>query len=100
MIYAGAAHAHADEFPGDCRSSLGEKVCIRKEVIHADKRGRHVSKETQDCSTVGRSRVVFPEDSLLGGGFRNVGPVLDCSNNAQLPKGVKVPHPKVPHPKF
>ncbi|MFF7753656.1 hypothetical protein ACFZCP_31495 [Streptomyces sp. NPDC007971] len=96
VVCGGAAQAHAGEYPSDCRSTgLWETVCVRKsESLHTDKDGKRVVKQTQDCSTVDRPRVVFPEDSLLGGGSQKVGAVVDCSNRVPLPKGVKVPRPK------
>lgn len=99
VICGGVAHASADEFPGDCRTSLGETTCIRKsESIKNYKNGKYVVKQKQDCSTVDRPRVVFPDNSLLTGGTNRVGPVIECSNTASLPKGVKILHPKLPHP--
>ncbi|ANP55149.1 hypothetical protein J2Z21_003358 [Streptomyces griseochromogenes] len=99
VICSGVAHAHADEFPGDCKTSLAETTCISKsESIRTSKDGKYVVKQTQDCKTTDRQRVVFPENYLLGGGSRKVGPVVDCSNRTPLPKGVKVPHPKLPRP--
>lgn len=101
VICVGAAHASGGESRGDCRTSLEETTCIRKsETIHKDKSGKYVVKQTKDCSTVDRQRVVFPENYLLNGGTNKVGTVVDCSNTAPLPKGVKVPHPKLPHLTF
>ncbi|MEU5540250.1 hypothetical protein [Streptomyces sp. NPDC020362] len=96
VICGGAAHASADEYPSDCRTTgLWETVCVRKsESQHTGKDGKDVIKQTRDCSTIDRPRVVFPEDYLLNGGSRKVGAVVDCSNRVPLPKGVKVPHPK------
>lgn len=94
VIYVGAAPAHAAERPGDCKTSaVGETTCIRKsEIVHTDKHGRYVVKQTQECSTTFRPRLPAPKDSVLNTGSKKVGPVLDCSNKAPLPKGFKRPH--------
>jgi hypothetical protein len=36
--------------------------------------------------------VVFPDGPLMNGGSASVGPVVDCSNTAKLPKGFRKPH--------
>ncbi|WP_369247477.1 hypothetical protein [Streptomyces sp. R41] len=94
VIYVGAAQAYADEPPGDCKSSaLGETTCIRKsETVHIDEDGRIVVKQMQDCETTDRPRLVGPDNDLLNTGSTKVGPVVNCSNKAQLPKGFKRPH--------
>ncbi|WP_274560717.1 hypothetical protein [Streptomyces spiramyceticus] len=92
VIYVGAAPAYAGERPGDCKTSaVGETTCISKsEIVHTDKHGRYVIKQTQECSTTFRPRL--PRDNALSTGSKKVGPALDCSNKAQLPKGFKRPH--------
>lgn len=94
VIYVGAAQAYADEAPRDCKTSAqGETTCIRKsEVIHTEKDGKYVIKQTQDCTTTYRPRLAAPEYGLLNSGSTKVGPVVDCSNKAELPKGFKRPH--------
>ncbi|MFJ9814592.1 hypothetical protein ACIRU3_04840 [Streptomyces sp. NPDC101151] len=99
VICVGAAQAYADESPGECKtSSLGDTICVRKsETVKKDKEGKYFVKQTQDCSTIDRPRLVFPDDNLLSdgsSGSTNAGPVVECSNKAQLPKGLKVPHPR------
>ncbi|AOR34218.1 hypothetical protein BFF78_27010 [Streptomyces fodineus] len=93
VICAGAAHANADEPRSDCRSTVtGGVVCIRKSEIRTNEHGKRAIKQTQDCSTADRPRVVFPDGRMLDGGSAKVGPVVDCSNNVKLPKGFKRPH--------
>ncbi|MFE9449302.1 hypothetical protein [Streptomyces sp. NPDC006739] len=95
-VIAGAAHAYAyaDQPPADCKTSAqGEITCVHKsETIQKDKSGKTVVKQTQDCSTEGRPRVVFPDGLGRDGGSLQVGPVVDCSNTLKLPKGFKKPH--------
>ncbi|MEU1409954.1 hypothetical protein ABZ471_48655 [Streptomyces sp. NPDC005728] len=98
MICVGAAHAYADEPSGDCKSTaLGDTICIHKSETRTDKNGKHVLKQAHDCSTTDRPRLVFPTDELMNGGPTKVGPVVDCSNTAKLPKGFKKPHIEKPH---
>ena len=111
VICAGAAHAQADEIPRGCKTNAaGEIICVHKtQTVHKDKRGTFVVNQTQSCSTTSRPRLVLPEDGMLNSGSTQVGPVMDCSNNAPLPKGfkrpqvkapqVKAPHVKTPHVK-
>ncbi|WP_233273364.1 hypothetical protein [Streptomyces broussonetiae] len=89
----GAGHAYADGPKSNCKSTAqGGTVCVHKSETHTDKDGSHVIRQTQDCSTADRPRVVFPQGQLLDGGSAQVGPVVDCSNSAKLPKGFKKPH--------
>ncbi|MER6731116.1 hypothetical protein ACWGLF_19235 [Streptomyces puniciscabiei] len=98
VICAGAAHAHAGEPGGECRTTAtGGVVCMRKSDTRSDDHGKHVIHQTRDCLTADRSRVVFPDDQLLHGGSEEVGPVLDCSNHVKLPKGFKRPRFDKPH---
>jgi hypothetical protein len=94
VVYVGAAQAYADGPKGECKtSSVGETTCIHKsETVHIDKNGRYVIKQTQECSTTDRPRLVLPGENAPNTGTMKVGPVVDCSNNMKLPKGVKVPH--------
>ncbi|GGU74602.1 hypothetical protein GCM10010260_03070 [Streptomyces filipinensis] len=97
VICVGAAYAHADEPRSECRNTvLGDTICVRKSDTHDDKHGAHALRQTRDCSVIDRPRVVFPDDGLLSGGTRNVGPTVDCSNKAQLPKGFEKPRFKKP----
>ncbi|MGW3203352.1 hypothetical protein [Streptomyces sp. NPDC001135] len=97
VICVGAAHAHADEPRSECRNTvLGDTICMRKSETHFDKRGTRAIKQSRDCSVSDRPRVVFPDDDLLAGGTKNVGPTVDCSNNVELPKGFKKPQIKKP----
>ncbi|MGN9760754.1 hypothetical protein [Streptomyces sp. SD31] len=93
VLYSGAAPAYADDPKGDCTiSEQGDIVCVKKsEVIRKDKRGKYVVKQKQDCQTIERPRLVYPEGGLLKGGDVNSGPVVECSNKAKLPKGYKLP---------
>ncbi|MEU2713523.1 hypothetical protein [Streptomyces sp. NPDC007205] len=104
VICVGAAHAHADEPKSECRNTvLGDTICMRKSETQDDKRGTHAVKQTRDCSVNDRPRVLFTDDDLLGGGTKNVGPAVDCSNNMELPKGFKKPQvrkPQAPKLKF
>ena len=103
VIYVGAAQAHADESPGDCKSTVaGETTCVHKsEVVHKGKKGTYVVKQAQDCSTTYRPRLVLPEDGVLNTGSTDVGPVVECTNKSPLPKGFKRPHierPRIERP--
>ncbi|MBL1080568.1 hypothetical protein JK359_01020 [Streptomyces actinomycinicus] len=92
-VCVGAGHAYADTEPGDCKpTAQGGTVCIHKKETRTDKDGTHLIRQEQDCSTSDRPRVVFPEDGLTEGSSASVGPVVDCSNRAELPKGFKKPH--------
>ncbi|OLZ65787.1 hypothetical protein AV521_30785 [Streptomyces sp. IMTB 2501] len=98
VICVGAAHALPDGPRPDCKTTaMGDVICIHKREIRTDRHGKHIIKQAQDCSVVDRSRVVFPEGDLLGGGSRKVGPVVNCSNEVKLPKGFKKPHFPKPH---
>ncbi|WP_225858848.1 hypothetical protein [Streptomyces albicerus] len=95
VIYVGAAQAYANEPPRNCKTSAqGETICVRKsEVVRTDKDGRYVIKQTQNCVTMERPRLVWgPENGLLKKGTTKVGPVVECSNKVTLPKGFKPPH--------
>ncbi|KOV64994.1 hypothetical protein [Streptomyces sp. MMG1121] len=93
VFCVGAGHAYAEGPKGSCKSTeQGGTVCVHKTETRIDKNGAHVIKQAQDCSTSDRPRVVFPEDTLVGGGSASVGPVVDCSNTAKLPKGFRKPH--------
>ncbi|GAA3843964.1 hypothetical protein GCM10022403_089900 [Streptomyces coacervatus] len=99
VICVGAAHAQADENPRGCKTNAaGETTCVHKsQTVHSDKRGTYVFKQTQSCSTESRPRLVLPEDGMLNNGSTNVGPVVDCSNTAPMPRGFKRPHIKKPY---
>jgi hypothetical protein len=84
-ICLGASHAYAAG--ADCTTTTqGDTVCIRKSETHVEKDGTNVIKQTQDCSTTDRPQVVDPQGELLDGGSASVGPVVECSNTATLPK--------------
>ncbi|MGV4981898.1 hypothetical protein ACWC0C_07300 [Streptomyces sp. NPDC001709] len=90
LIYAGAAHAHGEGPKGDCKSTAsGGVVCIHKSDTRTNVHGKHVIKQSEDCLTADRQRVIFPDKHMLDGGSVEVGPVVDCSNNVKLPKGFK-----------
>ncbi|MFF7163989.1 hypothetical protein ACFZBP_21980 [Streptomyces sp. NPDC008086] len=93
VIYSGAAPAYADDPKGACSfTAQGDIVCVKKsEVVHKDKRNGYVLKQSQDCSTVERPRVVGPRDQMLNGGSVQSGPTVECNNTAKLPKGIKIP---------
>ncbi|MFR0353395.1 hypothetical protein [Streptomyces sediminimaris] len=99
VICAGGAQAYADQRPGDCKTSAeGETTCVHKsESVHKTKHGRFVVKQDQKCTTVYRPRLLLPDDETLSTGHTQVGPVVECSNTAPLPKGFKRPHVDRPH---
>ncbi|MFJ9541641.1 hypothetical protein ACIRPX_30900 [Streptomyces sp. NPDC101225] len=99
VIYVGGAQAYADQPPGDCRTSAeGETTCVHKsEAVHKGKNGTFVVKQDQKCSTLARPRLVLPDEEATSTGTMEVGPVVDCSNTAPLPKGFKRPHVDRPH---
>jgi hypothetical protein len=97
VICVGAAYAHADEPRSECKNTvLGDTICIRKSETRDDKHGTRAIKQERDCSVSDRPRVVFPDDDLLAGGSKNVGPTVECSNKMYLPKGFKKPQFKKP----
>ncbi|MEU8848658.1 hypothetical protein AB0C70_20985 [Streptomyces sp. NPDC048564] len=94
VIYSGAAPAYADDdSKGACTlTAQGDIVCVKKsEVVRKDKRNGYVVKQKHDCSTTERPRFTLPEDRMLEGGSTTSGPVVECNNRAELPKGVKIP---------
>ncbi|MDF3146363.1 MULTISPECIES: hypothetical protein [unclassified Streptomyces] len=93
VLYSGAAPAYADDPKGDCTiSEQGDIVCIKKsEIVRKDKRGKYVVKQKQDCQTIERPRFAYSDGSLLNGGDVKSGPVVECSNKADLPKSYKLP---------
>ncbi|MFI6657313.1 hypothetical protein ACIBL8_17570 [Streptomyces sp. NPDC050523] len=99
VIYVGGAQAHADQPPGDCKTTAeGETTCVHKsEVVHKNKNGTFIVKQDQKCSTAARPRLVLPDDEALSAGTTEVGPVVDCSNTAPLPKSFKHLHVDRPH---
>ncbi|MEU9184806.1 hypothetical protein AB0D14_09605 [Streptomyces sp. NPDC048484] len=94
VIYIGAAPAYAAEAPRDCKTSArGETTCMRKsEVIRSDENGRYVIKQTQECTSTSMPRLAAPEYGSPKPGSMKVGPVMECSNRAELPKSFKRPH--------
>jgi hypothetical protein len=99
LICVGAAHAQAEVIPRDCKTTAaGDITCVHKsQIVHTDKHGTYVVKQTQNCSIASRPRLVLPEDGMLNNGSTHVGPVMDCTNKAPLPKGFKRPHVTRPH---
>jgi|tagenome__1003787_1003787.scaffolds.fasta_scaffold20210961_2 hypothetical protein len=99
VIYVGGAQAYADQQPRDCRTTAeGETTCVHKsEVVRKGKNGTYVVKQDQKCSTAYRPRLVLTEDEVFGTGTTKVGPEVDCSNTAPLPKGYQRPHIDRPH---
>ncbi|MFJ8633835.1 hypothetical protein [Streptomyces sp. NPDC093568] len=93
VIYSGAAPAYADDPKGNCTiTAQGDIVCVKKsEVVHKDKRDGYVVLQKQDCSTTERPRFIGAQERLTEGGSVDVGPVVECNNRAELPKGVKLP---------
>ncbi len=65
-------------------------MCVHKSETHSDKDGVHIVQQAQNCSTVDRPQA-DPDGRLLGDGNASTGSVVDCSNEAQLPKGFKKP---------
>ncbi|MFD5521376.1 hypothetical protein [Streptomyces sp. NPDC127066] len=84
--------AHAAGNAGDCPTEQKDVVCVQKNETYTDKDGTHVIKQDQQCSTKDRPNVVPQQDQLLGSAPAKVGPVMECNNTAELPKGFKKPH--------
>ncbi|ARF55388.1 hypothetical protein [Streptomyces gilvosporeus] len=93
MTGAGATQAFAGGPEGDCKhSALGADTCIQnRQTIHT-KHGDFVVQQKKDCSTASKRREVWPELGLLDNGATRVGPAMDCTNRAPLPKGFRAPH--------
>jgi len=97
VIYVGAAtHAYAEGPKGECRTTAeGDVVCIRKsETIRKDKDGKYFIKQTQDCETADRPRLVLPEEGMLTNSSTEIGPKVECSNSADTPRGFQPSLPK------
>ncbi|MGX1474824.1 UNVERIFIED_CONTAM: hypothetical protein RKD50_003632 [Streptomyces canus] len=99
-ICLGAPYAYADD--GNCATTAqGDTICIRKSETQIDKDNAHIVEQKQDCSTADQPHVVDWQDKMLEGGATSVGPVVECSNNAPLPKEYKKPKEfKRPHIEF
>ncbi|MET9457208.1 hypothetical protein ABZY05_19275 [Streptomyces canus] len=99
-ICLGTPYAYADD--GNCATTAqGDTICIRKSETQIDKDDAHIVKQAQDCSTSDQPHVVDWQDKMLEGGATSVGPVVECSNNAPLPKEYKKPKEfKRPHIEF
>ncbi|MFJ7077905.1 hypothetical protein [Streptomyces sp. NPDC098781] len=93
VIYSGAAPAYADDPKGQCTiTAQGDIVCIKKsEVVRKDKRDGYVVQQKHDCSTTERPRFVRSDERLAESGSVSSGPVVECNNRAELPKGVQLP---------
>src|SRR3954454_15914202 len=90
-ICLGAPYAYADD--GNCAmTAQGDTVCIRKSETQIDKDNGHILEQKQDCSASDRPNVVDWQDQMLDRGTTSVGPVVECSNKATLPKDFKKPH--------
>ena len=90
-ICLGAPYAYADD--GNCATTAqGDTICIRKSETQIDKDDAHIVEQKQACSTADRPNVVDWQDKMLDGGSTSVGPVVECSNTAPLPKQFKKPH--------
>ncbi|TJZ42825.1 hypothetical protein FCH28_33580 [Streptomyces piniterrae] len=99
VTFAGATtQAYAGGDSNGCRhTAQGNTICEDKsESVYRTKGGKHVIKQNKSCETVSRHHVVWPHSEFLGGGYTKVGPVVDCSNDARLPRGFKMPHIKKP----
>ncbi|WP_230396454.1 hypothetical protein [Streptomyces blattellae] len=92
VLYGGAGQVYAAVPSNDCKTSpQGDITCVRKsETVHKGKDGT-VVQQMHDCSTTERPRLAFPQQGMVNSGTMKVGPVVDCSNNAELPKGFKLP---------
>ncbi|KIZ18863.1 hypothetical protein [Streptomyces natalensis] len=90
---AGTPQAFAGGSAGDCnRSVMGADTCIQnRQTVHT-KHGNYVVKQKKDCSSASKRREVWPELGLLNNGSTKVGPAMDCTNRAPLPKGFRPPH--------
>ncbi|WP_247197443.1 hypothetical protein [Streptomyces sp. GESEQ-35] len=93
VIYGGAGQAYAEVPARDCKTSAqGDITCVRKsETVRKDKQGGYAIQQKSDCSTIERPRLAFPQSATVNGGSTRIGPVVECSNKIELPKGVKVP---------
>ncbi|MDI9835880.1 MULTISPECIES: hypothetical protein [unclassified Streptomyces] len=93
VLYGGAAPAFADDSKGVCTiTQQGDIVCVKKtEVVHKDKRDGYVLQQKQDCSTTERPRFVGVDGRAVDEGATDSGPVVECNNRAELPKGFKLP---------
>ncbi|MGV9559900.1 hypothetical protein [Streptomyces sp. NPDC003522] len=88
----GVSQAHAEGKADDCRTTVQNDVsCVKKNETYTEKDGTHVIRQEQDCSTTDKPNVVSQQDQLLGNAPTKVGPVVECSNTAELPKGFKKP---------
>ncbi|MFJ9420211.1 hypothetical protein ACIRPT_39585 [Streptomyces sp. NPDC101227] len=96
MTCAGVTQAYAGGSVSDCaRSALGNRVCIHKgQHVYKSKNGSYVIKQSKDCTTISRQRLLWPEDALLNGARQStkIGPAVSCSNRVHLPKHFKLPH--------
>ncbi|WP_392966502.1 hypothetical protein [Streptomyces sp. LN245] len=77
---------------GDCTTEQKDVVCVQKNETYTEKDGTHVIKQDQQCSTTDRPHVVTQQDQLPESAPAKVGPVVECSNTAKLPKGFQKPH--------
>ncbi|MFD6548317.1 hypothetical protein [Streptomyces sp. NPDC058398] len=91
-ICLGATQAHAGVKPDDCSTAREGVVCVQKNDTYTDKDGTHVIKQDQQCTMADRPNVATQQDQLVGSEPTKVGPVVECSNTAELPKGFKKPH--------
>ena len=93
VLYGGAAPAFADDSKGVCTiTSQGDIVCVKKsEVVNKDKRNGYVLQQKQDCSTTARPRVITADGRVGREGSVESVPVVECNNEAELPKGFKLP---------
>ncbi|MDO0934159.1 hypothetical protein QQY66_21610 [Streptomyces sp. DG2A-72] len=92
VIYGGAGQVYAAVPSHDCKTSAqGDITCVRKSETARKGKDGTVVQQKHDCSTVERPRLVFPQHGMGNSGTTRVGPVVDCSNKVELPKGFKLP---------
>jgi len=94
-ICAGTADAYAGQPRTTCtHDSQGNLVCIdRSESDNTFTTGDgtfHVD-QTRDCTTTTQPAGYTPQIAVGQPGTTQIGPVIDCSNNAPTPKNFKHP---------
>ncbi|MCQ4080315.1 hypothetical protein NGB36_06815 [Streptomyces sp. RB6PN25] len=104
MTCVGVAQAHGKGPSNGCkRDGQGNVTCVRKsQTIYTTKDGKHIVvkvKQTQNCSTASRHRLLWPGINIGGTATSTteIGPKMSCSNNlprnnnASLPDGLTLP---------
>lgn len=94
-ICSGTADAYAAQPHTTCKhDSQGNLVCTHKsetDNTFTTSDGTFHVHQTRDCTTTTQPTTSTPEIGIGQLGTTQVGPVIDCSNNAPTPKGFKLP---------